>query len=106
MSTSTSTREKRDKRTIVPTSFRSIRACVNCGLVKTTAQFDEYGCENCDRQSERRKDRDTGSATTTNFEGIMAIMKPTESWIARRQHYERRVPGCYALSIKDDDSQR
>ncbi|KAK5580753.1 hypothetical protein RB653_000777 [Dictyostelium firmibasis] len=82
---------------IVPSSFKQSRACTECGLVKTVQQFDENGCENCGSSS--------SSSTTQNFEGIIAIMNPKESWIARKLQFERRVPGLYALSM-DSDTRR
>ena len=33
--------------TVVPDSMRQLRACLNCSLIKTTAQFKSGGCENC-----------------------------------------------------------
>ncbi|EGC29265.1 hypothetical protein DICPUDRAFT_13929, partial [Dictyostelium purpureum] len=73
----------------VPPSFKQSRACVDCGLVKTAQQFDENGCENCEGTN----------STTQNFEGVIAIMNPGQSWIARRMRSEKKVPGLYALSM-------
>ncbi|KAF2074640.1 hypothetical protein CYY_004035 [Polysphondylium violaceum] len=84
---------------IVPTSFKRTRACLDCGLVKTYEQFYDFGCENCEKNLNLRGDKERiNNNTTPNFEGLIALMKPSESWIARRQRLERRVPGCYALS--------
>ncbi|EAL64810.1 transcription initiation factor Spt4 [Dictyostelium discoideum AX4] len=90
-----SKRSGRDE-SIVPSSFKHARACTECGLVKSAQQFEDNGCENCSSSS---------SSTTQNFEGIIAIMNPKESWIARRLQFERRVPGLYALSM-DSDTRR
>ena len=35
--------------------------------------------------------------TSANFDGMIAIMKPSESWAARWQGIQNFVPGCYAL---------
>ena len=31
----------------VPTSLKGLRACMRCGIIKTSDQFLEQGCENC-----------------------------------------------------------
>jgi hypothetical protein len=31
----------------IPNSFRELRACMTCSLVKTYTQFYESGCDNC-----------------------------------------------------------
>ncbi|EFA76981.1 transcription initiation factor Spt4 [Heterostelium album PN500] len=84
------------RKTIAPTNFKSAKACTGCGLVKTQQQFDENGCENCGGGRRR-----ASTTTTPNFEGVIAVLKPNESWIARKQGLDSRVPGCYALNMTD-----
>ena len=31
----------------IPNDMRGIRACKRCGILKTTDQFVDHGCENC-----------------------------------------------------------
>ena len=38
--------------------------------------------------------------TSANFDGLIAMMKPQESWAARWQGIANYVPGCYALRVK------
>eukprot|EP01132_Coremiostelium_polycephalum_P009241 gene9241-11322_t len=93
-----------ERPSIVPSTFKRSRACIECGLVKTVEQFQENGCENCEKNYLKGDKDRVLSNTTQNYEGLIALMKPTESWIARRQHLERRVPGCYALSIDGEQT--
>jgi len=38
-------------------------------------------------------------ATTQNFEGLVVMLNPEKSWVARWQHIDGRdARGCYALS--------
>ena len=38
--------------------------------------------------------------TSPNFDGLVAMMKPDESWVARWQGITAFVPGCYALRVR------
>ncbi|KYQ93533.1 transcription initiation factor Spt4 [Tieghemostelium lacteum] len=90
---------------IVPSNFKKSRACLECGLVKTIEQFEETGCENCEDHTPMQGNKPAIlQSTTATFEGLIAIMKPKESWIARRRGFEKRVPGCYALSTDADQT--
>eukprot|EP00243_Klebsormidium_subtile_P006456 TRINITY_DN2747_c0_g1_i1.p2 TRINITY_DN2747_c0_g1~~TRINITY_DN2747_c0_g1_i1.p2 ORF type:complete len:122 (-),score=15.36 TRINITY_DN2747_c0_g1_i1:631-996(-) len=90
----------------VPTDFgRSLRACLRCSLVKTFEQFLEAGCENCDFfVMERDKDR-VLECTTHNFSGVIALMHPDASWVARYQRIGKFVPGCYAVHVAEPMSE-
>lgn len=50
---------------------------------------------------EMRGDREmVHEVTSSNFDGLIAVMKPQESWTARWQGISNFVPGCYALRVK------
>lgn len=66
-------------------SQKSWRACLQCRLLKTIDQFKETGCDNC-IDLELNKDADRlEQYTTSQFDGLLMMMKPTESWVARWQ---------------------
>jgi len=71
-----------------------------CGLVKTAEQFYQSGCENCTFLN-MTEDRDSvEECTTPNFEGLIAMMNPTGSWVAKWQRMKRNVtPGCCAVVV-------
>uniref|UniRef100_A0A6U0NDJ1 Transcription elongation factor SPT4 homolog n=1 Tax=Prasinoderma coloniale TaxID=156133 RepID=A0A6U0NDJ1_9VIRI len=80
---------------------KSLRCCLNCKLVKTFEQFIDAGCDNCpflNMQSDQ--DRVT-ECTSSNFDGIISVMKPQESWASRWLKIERTLPGCYAVYVAE-----
>ena len=85
---------------IVPTEKRKLRACLLCSLVKTTLQFRESGCENCEqvlglKQSMER----VQECTSANFDGLVALMKPGNSWVAKWQRVDKFQKGMYAIRV-------
>ena len=76
-----------------PDSLLSLRACVSCRLVKTLNQFQDSFCENCWRdwadgstpetlKPGRRLDLALEN-TTADYEGLISMMRPSDSWVAR-----------------------
>jgi len=71
-----------------------------CSLVKTTAQFEENGCENCaflDMKADRNR---VLYCTSPTFDGIIAMMDPPASWVAKWQRIGKFVRGCYAIQVQ------
>ncbi|KAF0978537.1 hypothetical protein FDP41_002357 [Naegleria fowleri] len=83
-----------DESDVIPTNMRQLRACLTCGLVKTTDQFKANGCENCSN-----KDDDPLNNTSTSFEGLICLMNPSKSWVARYQNLQDKVEGVYAITV-------
>ena len=83
----------------VPNNIRSIRACKRCGLLKTTEQFLEFGCENCPFLSMADDMVQVNKCTTAFFEGQAAIMDPRESWAAKWIRVDGYLPGVYAIQV-------
>ena len=73
----------------------ALRACLTCKLLKTMEQFRQDGCDNCGELS----GYDTQSYTTPTFKGTIAMMKPTQSWVARWQKQETLKAGLYAVQV-------
>ena len=89
-----------EKLPVVPLGDKKLRACMVTGLVKTEDQFYREGNDNVPCFS-MGGDRDmVMQCTSANFDGLIAIMKPSESWAARWQGISNFVPGCYALRVK------
>merc|ERR1712159_681378 len=86
----------------VPETQRNLRACLQCRLIKTQSEFRKDDCENC-ANIDIQDDIDRVIAyTTPTFEGMIAMMDPNESWVARYQGQSRLVRGCYAISVTGD----
>jgi len=84
----------------VPKDLRNLRACLLCSLVKTFEQFEFDGCENCDEYLHMKNNNDAVyECTSSNFDGLIAMMSPEDSWVAKWQRIERFVKGCYAVSV-------
>ena len=61
-----------------PTSLKKLRACMQCGLIKTETQFTNDGCENCKIQK-----NEISTYITPHFKGMIAITYPSGSWCAK-----------------------
>jgi len=75
-----------------PDSLRALRACTGCKLVKSFAQFVESFCDNCharwsDELPSAMKMGDrldiATERTTADFQGLVSMMRPSGSWVAR-----------------------
>jgi len=40
------------------------------------------------------------ACTTTHFDGVIAVIDPEKSWVARWQRTSKYVRGMYAVSVK------
>ena len=89
----------------IPTQPRAkqLRACLLCSIVQTPADFRKHGCPNCEEimqvrasvlqsfrifisppQMKGYPDR-ISVCTTTHFEGMVGMVDPEHSWVARWQ---------------------
>ncbi|MDP2435864.1 MAG: hypothetical protein Q8P67_08990 [archaeon] len=61
-----------DHKSVVPSSHKNLRACLDCKMILTREQFHK-GCPNCRG----------GTDTTDKFSGLMLVADPEKSWLAR-----------------------
>ncbi|XP_018022130.1 transcription elongation factor SPT4 [Hyalella azteca] len=84
----------------IPKDLRYLRACMVCSLVKTMDMFETDGCDNCDDFLNMKNNRDNVyDCTSNNFDGLIALMTPDDSWVAKWQRINRCVKGIYAISV-------
>jgi len=84
----------------VPKDLRNLRACLLCSLVKTIEQFEFDGCDNCEEYLHMKGNRDVVyDCTSSNFDGMISMISPDDSWVAKWQRIERFARGCYAVSV-------
>nr|CCA19194.1 transcription elongation factor SPT4 putative [Albugo laibachii Nc14] len=69
----------------IPNTFRELRACLTCSLVKTFTQFYDTGCENCAFLQMADNRQRVAECTTAHYDGMIALMRPKESWVAKWQ---------------------
>ncbi|XP_077995453.1 transcription elongation factor SPT4-A-like [Glandiceps talaboti] len=84
----------------VPKEMRNMRACLLCSLIKNLEQFELDGCDNCDDYLQLKGNRDmVYDCTSSSFDGVVALMSPEDSWVAKWLRINRCVKGCYAVSV-------
>ncbi|KAK0087222.1 hypothetical protein PV325_001464 [Microctonus aethiopoides] len=85
----------------VPKDLRSLRACLSCALIKTFDQFELDGCDNCDEILRLKNSKEhIMEYTSSNFDGMIAVMSPEDSWVCKWQHINRNASkGVYAISV-------
>jgi len=89
------------KDAVIPNSYKKLRACKTCRLVKSDDQFLKDGCDNC--QDYDYGDMDSlGEHTTANFSGMIAMMMARDSWVARWNKLGAGVPGVYAVQVNEE----
>ena len=73
---------------VLPKRMAQLRACMICSLVKSQSQFVNDGCDNCTFLSFREgKVKDY---TSSSFEGLIALINPQQSWVAKWQKLDPR----------------
>ncbi|KAJ3298121.1 transcription elongation factor spt4 [Rhizoclosmatium sp. JEL0117] len=76
------------------------RACLLCGLIKTAAQFKHDGCDNCEDVLQMTgSNKKVGELTSAQFDGVVGITQPSESWVARWQRCDKFTRGLYAIRV-------
>ncbi|CAG8514376.1 8641_t:CDS:2 [Paraglomus occultum] len=84
----------------IPSNFRQLRACLLCSLVKNYEQFRRDGCDNCEDIVQMRNNSDRiADCTSSSFDGFIASMKPTGSWVSKFKKIDNFVPGIYAVGV-------
>ncbi|BES95992.1 Transcription elongation factor [Nesidiocoris tenuis] len=84
----------------IPQDLKSLRACLYCSLIKSFDHFEFDGCENCDEFLRMKNNRDrVYECTSSNFDGMIALMSPEDSWAAKWQRINRLNKGIYAISV-------
>ncbi|KAF7327764.1 Transcription elongation factor SPT4 [Mycena kentingensis (nom. inval.)] len=81
--------------------IRRLRACLLCSIVQQPADFLKVGCPNCEEilQIKNSTGR-VSSCTTTDFDGVIAVIDPENSWVAKWQRTSKYVQGMYAARVK------
>ena len=85
-----------------PTEMKGLRACKVCTLIKTFSQFHDEGCDNCDFLELLENQSRVAECTSAFFEGMISIISPEDSWVARWQRIQRLKAGVYAMEVTGD----
>ena len=87
---------------LVPSSESNLEACCGCGLILSRIQWEgksgHAGIQcpnNC---------YDGNQEITSNFIGMISIMHPKSSWVARWNNKGSYTPGVYAMHLDIDQN--
>ncbi|KAI9887683.1 MAG: hypothetical protein M1823_000547 [Watsoniomyces obsoletus] len=82
------------------TQQRNLRACMLCGILKLQQEFLNQGCPNCEEYLEYRGHADAiDDCTSQVWEGMLLLIDPAKSWVARFTRLNRYMPGSYAVKV-------
>ncbi|EEA07601.1 putative transcription elongation factor SPT4 [Cryptosporidium serpentis] len=79
-----------------------LRSCLSCRIILSDQQFYEKGCPNCTHLAMEFDRHKVNSCTTTSYKGMISMLKPELSWVARYNRITDVTPGCYAVSVSGD----
>lgn len=77
---------------LVPTEDKHLAACCQCRLILNERQWTKLdgACPNC---------KSSHTELTVDFVGMVSLIQPTHSWVAKWNDLKKRVPGVYAISV-------
>lgn len=85
---------------VFPNALSSkLRACLNCSILKPMSYYKQYGCPNCPFL-QANKAKNLHSVTSQTFKGVIGVIDPKRSWIAKWQRINTYVPGIYAMTVE------
>jgi transcription elongation factor SPT4 len=71
-----------------------------CSIIRPHADFLKEGCPNCEEALQMAGNTDAvGECTSSNFNGIIALMDAKNSWVARYHRLDGYRPGMYAVQV-------
>ncbi|XP_019618274.1 PREDICTED: transcription elongation factor SPT4-like [Branchiostoma belcheri] len=87
------------RRLLSNNNFKGKKTTTTTLLVLTIDQFVFDGCDNCEPYLQLKGNKDlVYDCTSSNFDGVVSMMSPDDSWVAKWQRINRFKPGCYAIS--------
>ena len=71
-----------------------------CSILLHQARFLSHGCPNCEQYLGLANSMEAiEECTSQTYEGVIALLNPTDSWVARWNRLSNYVPGSYAMTI-------
>ncbi|KAI5149487.1 transcription elongation factor SPT4 [Enteropsectra breve] len=78
-----------------------LRACLNCSVLKPATYFKTYGCPNCPFL-QTNKHRNFENTTSASYKGVIGMLNPEMSWVAKWQRVSKYTPGLYAMTVEGE----
>lgn len=72
------------------------RACKFCSHIASQSNFKSKGCQNCVSINKKSK------FTSGKFKGLIGLVDPENSWVAKWQRISTCKPGLYAMTVEGD----
>ncbi|KAI8349870.1 Spt4/RpoE2 zinc finger-domain-containing protein [Mortierella sp. GBAus27b] len=86
---------------IIPPDKKQLRACLLCSLIKARDIPGLTGCDNCESLLAMKGHMDrVMDCTSQHFDGAIAVMQPSESWVAKWQRIDKFEKGIYAVQVQ------
>jgi RNA polymerase subunit RPABC4/transcription elongation factor Spt4 len=99
-----------------------LRACLICSVIRPLAEFVDEGCPNCEdilevrpmpkslelyytNEQMRGQPERVAECTSINFDGMIAMMDPDGSWVAKWQRISK-LRNHWTRSIADGQTKR
>ncbi|KAI9826865.1 MAG: transcription elongation factor spt4 [Thelocarpon impressellum] len=85
---------------VAPGQQRHLRACMLCSLVQLQTKFMREGCPNCEEYLSLAGHMEAIEECTSQvYEGLITLLDPKASWVARWQRLDGYVKGVYAVKV-------
>ncbi|KAM0673170.1 Transcription elongation factor SPT4 [Gurleya vavrai] len=81
------------------TYSKKLKACLNCCFLQTSQQFKKSGCPNCLFFNTRSKSDNSNYTTSDSYKGLIGLVKPQRSWVAKWLRMNENVSGLYAMNV-------
>ncbi|KAM0678496.1 transcription elongation factor spt4 [Binucleata daphniae] len=82
-----------------PTLSKKLRACMNCSILQTQALYKKDGCPNCTCLNLKNRTDIIQDTTSDEYKGLIGLVNPQRSWVAKWQRLNQNVPGLYAINV-------
>lgn len=80
-------------------SSNKLRACLSCAILKPASYFKKNGCPNCPFL-QTNKGKNMNFTTSGSYKGMIAVIDPKISWVAKWQRINNCEPGIYAMTVE------
>ncbi|ORY33487.1 transcription initiation protein spt4 [Naematelia encephala] len=84
----------------MPPKKADLRACLICSILQSSNDFLTKGCPNCEDVLQMTGSADrVAECTSLMYDGMIAMIEPSQSWVARWQRIDKRKRGIYAVRV-------
>lgn len=85
---------------VTPAQQKHLRACMVCSFVQLHSRFLSEGCPNCEPHLGMVGAPEVvEECTSPVYEGLISLVDPMNSWVAKWNRLEGFAPGVYAVKV-------